>query len=120
MPKYKSSLQLITDADDERWHMVVALLEKLGVRFWRPNPHQLKIGPVSFYPHKGTVYIDGDKRALPERGLKALERYLCGGRQLLRSGADSAGSSQDIFILEIPPQPAPAIGDLIIEEPDDE
>ena len=36
----------------------VALLQELKLRFYRPNRHQLKIGTMSYYPGKGTIYVD--------------------------------------------------------------
>ena len=51
-------------------------LTQAGVVFTRPTRYQLKIGPLSFYPDKGTLYRDGDRQALPDRGLPALQRLL--------------------------------------------
>jgi hypothetical protein len=115
VPKYKFSLPLITDDDDDKWKEAVARLRQLKVRFWRPNPYQLKIGAVSYYPGKGTIHIDGDKRSFPEHGLRALELLLTKGKSASGSGKSNAK-----------PQPGPAADspiiinepDLIIEEPE--
>lgn len=41
------------------------------------NHHQIKVSSnISFYPDKGTIYRDGDKKPLPERGVEALLELL--------------------------------------------
>lgn len=40
-----------------------------GIRYWKPTAFQLKVGIYSFYPGKGTIYLDGAPEARPERGL---------------------------------------------------
>ncbi len=55
-------------------------LTQAGLRFTRPTRYQLKIGSLSFYPDKGTLYRDGDRQAFPDRGLLALQALL-GNRQ---------------------------------------
>ena len=34
------------------------------------TPHQIKVDDINFYPGRGTIYRDGDRRALPESGLE--------------------------------------------------
>ena len=51
-------------------------LTQAGVVFTRPTRYQLKIDPLSFYPDKGTLYRDGNRQTLPERGLPALQALL--------------------------------------------
>lgn len=50
--------------------------QRVDVR--RPhNTNQLKLDPVtSFYPGKGTLFVDGDPCAWPEKGHAALEKWL--------------------------------------------
>jgi len=48
-------------------------LDAQGIRFKKPTAFQLKVGLYSFYPGKGTIYLDGAPQARPERGL---ERFL--------------------------------------------
>jgi hypothetical protein len=43
--------------------------------------HQLKIEDLNFYPARGTIYRDGDQRALAQSGLAAFLK-------LLRQGSD--------------------------------
>jgi hypothetical protein len=38
-----------------------------GIPFIRPTDWQLKIGPLNFYPDKGTIHRDGNRRPHPER-----------------------------------------------------
>ena len=46
-----------------------------GIDVRRPDktPYQLKVTEtISYYPAKGTIFIDGTAGALPQRGLQAL------------------------------------------------
>ena len=46
-----------------------------GIDVRRPDktPYQLKVTEtISYYPAKGTIFIDGATGALPQRGLQAL------------------------------------------------
>ena len=53
-----------------------AALARAGVRFQQKTGFQLKVGPFSFYPGKGTIYRDGDLQAFEEKGLPAFLRLL--------------------------------------------
>jgi hypothetical protein len=49
-------------------------LERLGVervRHKQTSEFQIKVGPYNYYPGKGTIFIDGDREARPERGLES-------------------------------------------------
>jgi hypothetical protein len=49
-------------------------LERLAaerIRHEQTSAFQIKVGPFNFYPGKGTIYMDGDQKARPERGLEA-------------------------------------------------
>lgn len=50
-------------------------LNNEGIPFIRPTNWQLKIGPINFYPDKGTIHCD-DERRHPEWGLAALQELL--------------------------------------------
>lgn len=57
----------------------LSALEEANVDIRRPenNPYQLKVSPtVSFYPSRGTIYVDGEPAPLAGRGLEALLNYL--------------------------------------------
>ena len=58
--------------------MAIALkeIEEAGYRPVKCSPHQLKVGPYNYYPAKRTIFKDGDKRALPQRGLNEFIRLL--------------------------------------------
>lgn len=43
--------------------------ERIGHK--QTSQFQIKVGPYNFYPGKGTIFIDGDREARPERGLDA-------------------------------------------------
>ena len=49
-------------------------LERLAaerIRHEQTSDFQIKVGPFNFYPDKGTIYMDGDREARPERGLES-------------------------------------------------
>lgn len=52
-------------------HQASAALARAGVHFQQPSGFQLKVGPFSFYPTKGTIFRDGETGARNERGLPA-------------------------------------------------
>ncbi len=61
-------------------------LKLLKIFFDRPNTHQLKIGPVNYFPTKATIHVDGESSKRTERGfdallgvLKSLDIYKGGG-----------------------------------------
>jgi hypothetical protein len=47
-------------------------LNEMDVNFHRPSVYQLKIGDLSFYPGRGTIFRDGTPAAMTEKGLEAL------------------------------------------------
>ena len=71
MAQAKSNSRGAREGDDpiEMRNAMDALLLR-GFDFHQPSPNHLKIGPYNFYPGTGTIYRDGDNRALPKRGLK--------------------------------------------------
>lgn len=84
-------------------HQAAAALARAGVHFLQPTGFQLKVGPYSFYPGKGTIYRDGDVRARPEKGLPAFLRLL---RDEGHAGADATPvkpvDDPDSYMLELP------------------
>lgn len=50
-------------------------LNAQGIRFL-PKPGQLKIGPINFWPGRGTITVDGDAGKRPENGLEGLKSLL--------------------------------------------
>lgn len=56
----------------------IAALGREGVHFKQTSGHQLKVGPFSFYPGKGTIFRDTEIRARDEKGLPAFLRLLRG------------------------------------------
>ena len=57
--------------------LAIAWLRKRNLSFERKTTYQLKIEwHVSYYPGKGTIFIDGDVAACDERGLRGLEQVL--------------------------------------------
>lgn len=57
---------------------IAYLIEKsVDVRRPTDSDHQLKLDRhTSYYPGKGTLYIDREQQARPERGLQALETWI--------------------------------------------
>lgn len=57
----------------------IALLNLKGIDVRRPAKHdyQLKLDEqTSYYPDKGTLFIDRERRARPESGRQALETWI--------------------------------------------
>jgi hypothetical protein len=52
------------------------LLESLGVRYKRTSAHQLKIGHINYFPNTGSIHVDGERGARPQRGKDALRALL--------------------------------------------
>ena len=44
--------------------------------FIRTSAAQLKVGRINFYADSGTIYLDGDRAPLPQRGLHAFQELL--------------------------------------------
>ena len=61
--------------DTPLMRQAVLYLKNSSIEFIRPTAHQLKIGPINFYPDRGTIQLDGE-RARKERGLDALRELL--------------------------------------------
>ena len=62
-------------AVDER--RLCDLLRQNGIPFHKPNKHQIKVGPWSYYPSKGTILCDGrskEKVRGPEAFIEILNR----------------------------------------------
>ena len=47
-------------------------LLKRGVAFERKTRWQIKIGPINFYPERGTIFVDGEAAPRQEEGLETL------------------------------------------------
>jgi hypothetical protein len=88
-----------SDDDDFESEMRDAMdeLTGAGIRFARKSPYQLKIGPWNYYPSKGTIHRDGDKKALKARGLRAL-LDLISDQKNRRRGPDTEGVARTLDI----------------------
>ena len=65
--------------DQEAGNQAMELLDEMGVLYRVVSDHQLKLPRgVSYYPGKGTIHIDGERGARPERGLVALREVILG------------------------------------------
>lgn len=67
----------------------IDLLIEKGIDVRRPanNDYQLKLDwQTSYYPGKGSLFIDGEQQARPERGLQALEIWIARHSPLLSFG----------------------------------
>jgi hypothetical protein len=74
----------IRATDTAAMREAIAFLTAQGVDVRRPSKsaYQLKLdATTSFYPGKGTLFIDGDQCAWPETGEAALKKWLV-ARQL--------------------------------------
>ena len=55
----------------------MAWLAERDLAYAKKTPYQLKIGRrVSYYPTKGTTFVDGEDGARPRTGLRGLEEVL--------------------------------------------
>ena len=74
--KYYQLPKAIEQADDApAMADAIRALKLAGIDVRRPNntPYQLKVtATISYYPVRGTIFIDGAVGALPQRGLQAL------------------------------------------------
>ena len=67
----------MTDKPDPHFTEAEAWLRDRNISSRRTSKYQLKIGRrVSFYPNKGTIFVDGEEGARPNTGLGALEEVL--------------------------------------------
>lgn len=51
-------------------------LSNRGFRALKRSRYHLKVGPFNFYPGRGTIFRDGDQRALDKRGLTEFTNML--------------------------------------------
>jgi hypothetical protein len=75
--------------DPQPMKAAIETLNEMGVTFQRPTVYQLKIGDLSFYPGRGTIFRDGSPAAMTEKGLDALV-VIIGMRQALRAASPAA------------------------------
>ena len=67
----------MTHKPDPTFATTEAWLSARRISSRRTSRYQLKIGPtISYYPNKGTVFVDGEDQARPHTGLPALEVVL--------------------------------------------
>ena len=57
--------------DDLPMRETIAELNRAGVTFTRTSKHQIKVGDLSYYPSRGTIFRDADAGAMDARGLEA-------------------------------------------------
>jgi hypothetical protein len=74
MAKIRKPLRQPTDSAKMR--QAIDWLEEQGYPVSRLTEWQLKIGPINFYPDKGTILYDGDRHPHHDRGLAALQELL--------------------------------------------
>lgn len=55
-----------------------AWLNGRGIHYLYLPPHQLKVGPLNFWPGTGTITVDGESGRRPEKGLPGLAAILSG------------------------------------------
>ena len=67
------------EGDSPAMAEAIRRLIEAGIDVRRPgnNSHQLKVNSsTSYYPARGTIFIDGEPAALEQRGLCAVLNYL--------------------------------------------
>ena len=70
--KRKSTIPLRQPGDSERWTATTAWVEREKIPAIRPSKSQLKVGPLNFYPDKGSIHRDGEP-TMRDRGLRAFK-----------------------------------------------
>ncbi len=76
----------------------IDILNEMGVTFQRPTLYQLKIGDLSFYPGRGTIFRDGSSAAMTEKGLDALVIIIKGAKQNLHSSPPVASGPRPAWV----------------------
>lgn len=67
----------MTHKPDPTFAAAEAWLRTRRISSRRTSRYQLKIGPtISYYPNKGTIFVDREDTARPDTGLRALEVVL--------------------------------------------
>jgi hypothetical protein len=106
----------MTHKPDPTFAATEAWLSARRISSRRTSRYQLKIGPtISYYPNKGTVFVDGEDEARPHTGLPALEVVLreqgyLGGPTAPTTPPRHAGPTQPTLSVTInPPAPDPTL-----------
>lgn len=68
-------------------------LNAAGIRYKQTSEFQIKVGPYNYYPGKGTIYLDRESKARPERGLDNFIKIVSRIRE--RAGSSDRSSGQD-------------------------
>jgi len=65
--------------NQEAGNEAMEMLDEIGVLYRVVSDHQIKIGRcISYYPSKGSIFIDGERGARAEKGLAALRDLVQG------------------------------------------
>ena len=103
----------MTYKPDPHFTEAEAWLRDRNISSRRTSRYQLKIGRrVSFYPNKGTIFVDGEDEARERTGLAALEAVLreqgyLGGPTALATPPPRAGPTEPTLSVIDPPEPDP-------------
>ncbi len=63
--------------DPKAMREAISFLEQAGIAAKRPSPYQLKLDEqTSYYPTKGTLFVDGEAGSRPARGMAALISWI--------------------------------------------
>lgn len=71
LPKAKKQV-----ADEQAMKNAKQWLEERKIPYLTPSQYQLKIGPINFYPQRGSITIDGVEGKCKEKGLEGLRSIL--------------------------------------------
>jgi hypothetical protein len=101
----------MTHKSDPTFAEAEAWLRARRISSRRTSRYQLKIGrTISYYPHKGTIFVDGEDEARPHTGLAALEAVLrdqgyLGGPTAPATPPPRAGPTEPTLSVIDPPEP---------------
>lgn len=68
---------MTTKTDSDAMEQAKTEFRAAKMPFRQTSPYQIKYGSLNFYPESGTIFRDGDRAKLEQRGIAAF-MLLCG------------------------------------------
>jgi hypothetical protein len=62
---------MIDQYDGDEMQRAIDMLTHASIRFQKTTNFHIKIGHYNFFPGRGTIYLDGQPKALPQKGSDA-------------------------------------------------
>jgi hypothetical protein len=67
--------------DGDEMQRAIDILTHASIRFQKKTNFHIKVGHYNFFPNRGTIYLDGQPKALPQKGIDAFLFILNGIRR---------------------------------------